>query len=185
MKSLANHFLIAMPAMDDPFFNHTVTYICEHSEDGAMGLVVNHPINVTVGELLDQIDINNDKQSIAAKASVFAGGPVHTDRGFVLHTPKHGYASSQELSSDIMMTTSKDVLASLTSNHCPDGFIITLGYAGWVSGQLEKELKENSWLVVEADPEIIFNTPPEKRWEKAVQMLGIDVAQLSNEIGHA
>ncbi|WP_462155278.1 YqgE/AlgH family protein [Pseudoalteromonas piscicida] len=185
MKSLANHFLVAMPSMDDPFFNHTVTYLCEHSEDGAMGLVVNHPIDITVGELLDQIDIDNDKSSQAAQVNIYAGGPVHTDRGFVLHTPKFGYASSQELSSEIMITTSKDVLASLTSSHSPEGFIITLGYAGWVSGQLEKELKENTWLVVEADPEIIFNTPPEKRWEKAVQMLGIDVAQLSSQAGHA
>ncbi|MDW7549563.1 YqgE/AlgH family protein [Pseudoalteromonas sp. J010] len=185
MKSLANHFLIAMPSMDDPFFNHTVTYLCEHNEDGAMGLVVNHPIDVTVGELLDQIDIDNDKSSQTSKVKIYAGGPVHTDRGFVLHTPKLGYASSQELSSDIMITTSKDVLASLTSPQSPEGFIITLGYAGWVQGQLEKELKENTWLVVEANPEIIFNTPPEKRWEKAVQMLGIDVAQLSSQAGHA
>ncbi|KNC68170.1 YqgE/AlgH family protein [Pseudoalteromonas ardens] len=185
MQSLANHFLVAMPNLQDPFFKHTVTYICEHNEEGAMGLVVNHPINVTVGELLDQIEIDNDKSSNAASQSVFAGGPVHTDRGFVLHTPKPGYASSRELSSDMMITTSKDVLASLTSHNCPDAFIITLGYSGWEQGQLEKEILENSWLIIEADPTIIFNTPPEKRWEKAVEMLGIDAGQLSTEAGHA
>ncbi|MCF6435015.1 MULTISPECIES: YqgE/AlgH family protein [Pseudoalteromonas] len=185
MQSLENHFLIAMPSLQDPFFKHTVTYICEHNENGAMGLVVNHPIDVTVGELLDKIEIDNDKTRPAAAQNVFAGGPVHTDRGFVLHTPKLGYSSSQELSSDIMITTSKDVLASLTSNSCPEAFLITLGYAGWERGQLEKELLENSWLVIEADPAIIFNTPPELRWEKAVQMLGIDAAQLSSQAGHA
>ncbi|BBN80485.1 UPF0301 protein [Pseudoalteromonas sp. A25] len=185
MQSLENHFLVAMPSLQDPFFKHTVTYICEHNEDGAMGLVVNHPIDVTVGELLDKIEIDNDKSTSAAAEHVFAGGPVHTDRGFVLHTPKPGYSSSQELSSDIMITTSKDVLASLTSNARPDAFLITLGYAGWERGQLEKELLENSWLVIEADPAIIFNTPPEQRWEKAVQMLGIDAAQLSSQAGHA
>ncbi|MBD1580898.1 YqgE/AlgH family protein [Pseudoalteromonas sp. S16_S37] len=185
MQSLENHFLIAMPSLQDPFFKHTVTYICEHNEDGAMGLVVNHPIDVTVGELLDKIEIDNDKSASAAAEQVFAGGPVHTDRGFVLHTPKPGYSSSQELSSDIMITTSKDVLASLTSSARPESFLITLGYAGWERGQLERELLENSWLVIEADPAIIFNTPPEQRWEKAVQMLGIDATQLSSQAGHA
>ncbi|MBQ4839101.1 MULTISPECIES: YqgE/AlgH family protein [Pseudoalteromonas] len=185
MQSLANHFLIAMPNLQDPMFKRSVTYICEHNEEGAMGLIVNHPIDVTVGELLDQIEIDNDKDSSAADQTVFAGGPVHTDRGFVLHTPKIGYASSKELSSDIMITTSKDVLASLTYHDSPDAFIITLGYSGWEKGQLEQEILENSWLIIQADPEIIFSTPPEKRWEKAVSMLGIDISQLSNQAGHA
>jgi putative transcriptional regulator len=185
MHSLENHFLIAMPSLQDPFFKQTVTYICEHNEDGAMGLVVNHPIDVTVGELLDKIEIDNDKSTSSAQQRVFAGGPVHTDRGFVLHTPKLGYSSSQELSSDIMITTSKDVLASLTTANRPDSFLITLGYAGWERGQLELELLENSWLVIEAQSGIIFDTPPEKRWEKAVQMLGFDITQLSSQAGHA
>ena len=185
MQSLENHFLIAMPSMQDPFFKRAVTYICEHNQDGAMGLVINQPINITVGEFLDKIEIDNDKTQQAAGRAVFAGGPVKTDRGFVLHSPKPGYTASQKLSSDIMITTSKDVLATLTTAQAPEQFIITLGYAGWDQGQLEQELLENAWLIIKADPEIIFNTPVEKRWEKAVSMLGFDVSQLSSEAGHA
>jgi putative transcriptional regulator len=178
MQSLENHFLIAMPSMQDPFFKRAVAYICEHNEDGAMGLVINQPINITV-------EIDNDKSTHAASVAVFAGGPVKTDRGFVLHSPKAGYSASQELSSEIMITTSKDVLASLTTAQAPEQFIITLGYAGWEQGQLEQELLENSWLIIKADPEIIFNTPIEQRWEKAVATLGFDISQLSSEAGHA
>ncbi|MBS3798237.1 YqgE/AlgH family protein [Pseudoalteromonas sp. BDTF-M6] len=185
MQSLTNHFLVAMPSMQDPFFKHAVAYICEHNDDGAMGLVINQPIDVTVGELLDKVEIDNDKSSQAAGHQVFAGGPVKTDRGFVLHTPKPGYASSQELSSEIMITTSKDVLASLTTSDAPQDFIITLGYAGWSEGQLEKELLENTWLIIEADPQIIFNTPISERWHKALALVGIDADKLSLEAGHA
>jgi len=185
MQSLENHFLIAMPSMQDPFFKRAVTYICEHNEDGAMGLVINQPINITVGDLLDKIEIDNDKSNQSAQVAVYAGGPVKTDRGFVLHSPKPGYSASQELSSDIMITTSKDVLASLTTTQAPEQFIITLGYAGWEQGQLEQELLENSWLIIKADPDIIFNTPVEKRWEKAVETLGFNIGQLSTEAGHA
>ncbi|MDN3379199.1 MULTISPECIES: YqgE/AlgH family protein [unclassified Pseudoalteromonas] len=185
MQSLENHFLIAMPSMQDPLFKRAVTYICEHNEDGAMGLVINQPINITVGDLLDKIEIDNDKSNQASQVAVFAGGPVKTDRGFVLHSPKPGYAASQELSSEIMITTSKDVLASLTTTQAPEQFIITLGYAGWEQGQLEQELLENSWLIIKADPDIIFNTPVEQRWEKAVETLGFDISQLSAEAGHA
>ncbi|MFY8274297.1 YqgE/AlgH family protein [Pseudoalteromonas sp. SSDWG2] len=185
MQSLTNHFLVAMPSLQEPFFKHAVAYICEHNEDGAMGLVINQPIDVTVGELLDKIEIDNDKSTVAAASQVFAGGPVKTDRGFVLHTPKPGYASSQSLSSNIMITTSKDVLASLTTSDAPEDFIITLGYAGWSEGQLEQELLDNSWLVIEADPSIIFNTPINERWHKALALVGIDADKLSLEAGHA
>ncbi|WP_392344109.1 YqgE/AlgH family protein [Pseudoalteromonas prydzensis] len=185
MQSLENHFLIAMPSMQDPFFKRAVAYICEHNEDGAMGLVINQAINITVGDLLDKIEIDNDKSTQAASVAVFAGGPVKTDRGFVLHSPKSGYSASQELSSEIMITTSKDVLASLTTAQAPEQFIITLGYSGWEQGQLEQELLENAWLIIKADPDIIFNTPIEQRWEKAVATLGFDISQLSSEAGHA
>ncbi|WP_462159101.1 YqgE/AlgH family protein [Pseudoalteromonas sp. GB56] len=185
MQSLTNHFLVAMPSLQDPFFKHAVAYICEHNDDGAMALVINQPIDVTVGELLDKVEIDNDKSVQAADYQVFAGGPVKTDRGFVLHTPKPGYSSSQSLSSDIMITTSKDVLASLTTSDAPQDFIITLGYSGWSEGQLEKELLENSWLVIEADPKIIFNTPINERWHKALALVGIDADRLSLEAGHA
>lgn len=185
MHSLENHFLIAMPSLQDPYFKQSVTYICEHNDEGAMGLVINNPIQVTVGELLDKIDIDNDKEHAVADHHVFAGGPVNTDRGFVLHTPKPGFTSSQTLSPELMITTSKDVLASLTFADSPEAFIITLGYAGWDKGQLEQELADNSWLVIKADPDIIFNTPIEKRWQKAVEMLGFDVSKLASISGHA
>lgn len=185
MQSLENHFLIAMPALQDGFFKHSVTYICEHNEDGAMGLVINHPIDVTVGELLEKIDIHGDTSQQSANDTVFAGGPVKTDRGFVLHSPKQGYSASQQLSQSVMITTSKDVLNSLATADAPDEFMIALGYAGWEQGQLEQELLDNAWLTIEADPEIIFNTPVEQRWDKALAMLGIEASQLTTEAGHA
>lgn len=184
-ESLQNTFLVAMPNMPDPRFKHSVTYICEHNEDGAMGLVINQPTNLTVGELLDQIDIENNKMASNSSIAVMSGGPVHTDRGFVLHSSKPGYSSSSAISSEIMITTSKDVLHELTSHDAPDQFLITLGYAGWDPGQLERELIENTWLTVPADPEIIFNTPAHLRWQKAIESLGIDINKLSLYSGHA
>ncbi len=185
MNTFENYFLIAMPSMQDPEFKHSVTYICEHNESGAMGLVINNPIDTTIGELLDQIDIENDKSTNAARLNIFAGGPVQTDRGFVLHSPKPGYDSSLSLDNQIMVTTSKDVLTSLTTQQAPEQFMITLGYAGWGAGQLEKEITENSWLIIEADPKIIFDTPAHLRWEKAIEILGIDPCMLSHQVGHA
>lgn len=185
MNSLENSFLVAMPTMQDPRFKHAVTYICEHNEEGAMGLVINQPTNLTIGELLDQIDIDNDKMADAASFAVMSGGPVNTDRGFVLHSHKPGYSSSVNITSSIMITTSKDVLSELTTRQAPQNFLITLGYAGWDPGQLEKELLENAWLTVPADPDIIFNTPAHMRWEKAIHSLGIDVAMLSQYSGNA
>ena len=184
-ESLQNTFLVAMPYMPDPRFKHSVTYICEHNQDGAMGLVINQPTNLTVGELLDQIDIENNKMASNSSVAVMSGGPVHTDRGFVLHNSKPGYSSSSAISSEIMITTSKDVLHELTSYDAPDNFLITLGYAGWDPGQLEQELIENTWLTVPADPDIIFNTPAHLRWQKAIESLGIDINKLSLYSGHA
>ncbi|SFB80999.1 YqgE/AlgH family protein [Pseudoalteromonas denitrificans] len=185
MQSLENHFLIAMPNMQDPAFRHSVTYICEHNNEGAMGLVINQPIDLTVGELLDQIKIDNNKETNAANVTVFAGGPVQQEQGFVLHAPKEGYQSSLKLTDKIMITTSKDVLTSLTTPQAPEQFLISLGYAGWRSGQLEQELMDNAWLTIEADPEILFNTPSHLKWEKAIEMLGIDINKLSHQAGHA
>jgi putative transcriptional regulator len=185
MQSLENHFLIAMPNMQDPAFEHSVTYICEHNDQGAMGLVINQPIDLTVGELLDQIKIDNNKETDAANIAVFSGGPVQQEQGFVLHIPKEGYQSSLKLTNDVMITTSKDVLTSLTTELAPEKFLISLGYAGWGSGQLEQELMDNAWLTIEADPEIIFSTPAHLRWEKAIEMLGIDITKLSTQTGHA
>jgi putative transcriptional regulator len=184
MDSFENQLLIAMPSLDDSYFNKTVTYICEHNAEGAMGLIINLPINVTLNELLTQID----QDKIAAPEldqQVLTGGPVSQDRGFVLHSTQAGWNSSLALTADVMITTSKDILLALGTAQAPEKYMVTLGYAGWGPGQLEEEIKANSWLLTPADGDIIFNTPIEQRWKKATDKLGIDMAHLSNEVGHA
>ena len=184
MESLENQLLIAMPAMGDPYFSRTVTYICEHNDDGAMGLIINLPVNLTLNELLEQIDANKP-QIDSLDQQVLTGGPVAQQRGFVLHSPQSGWSSSLALSDEVMITTSKDILMALGTEQAPDKFMVTLGYAGWGPGQLEKELAENSWLTTPADKEILFDTPIEQRWQKATEKLGIDLAHLSSDVGHA
>lgn len=204
MDSLENQFLIAMPAMGDPYFNKTVTYICEHNDEGAMGLIINSPVSISLNDLLKQIDEEDDstekdeaevierlqdfaKDSLLSSLEqpVLSGGPISQNRGFVLHSTQSGWKSSLALSENIMITTSKDILMALGTEKAPEQFMVTLGYAGWGPGQLEKELQENSWLTIEANSDIIFNTPIEQRWQKATEMLGIDLAHLSTDIGHA
>lgn len=209
MQSLENQFLIAMPSMGDPYFNKTVTYICEHNDEGAMGLIINSPVSISLHDLLKQIEdesdtstTNEDDASVndnneqtqtltksplltALEQPVLSGGPISQNRGFVLHSTQSGWKSSLALSKDIMITTSKDILLALGTEKAPEQYMVTLGYAGWGPGQLEKELKDNSWLTIEAESELIFNTPIELRWKKATEMLGIDIAHLSSDIGHA
>ena len=184
MDSLENQLLIAMPSLNDPYFNKTVTYICEHNDDGAMGLIINLPVNITLNELLEQIDADN-KECDSLEQPVLTGGPVSPQRGFVLHSPQEGWTSSLSLSQDVMITTSKDILMALGTDDAPEAYVVTLGYAGWGPGQLEKEILENSWLTTPADAEIIFKTPIEMRWKKATEKLGIDLAHFSTDIGHA
>jgi len=204
MTSLENQLLIAMPSLGDPYFNKSVTYICEHNEEGAMGLIINLPVNITLADLLKQIEPDDDntadkgnenstdniKKEVTDTTNsleqlVLAGGPIAKERGFVLHRSQKGWTSSLELSEELMVTTSKDILMALGTDKAPDQFMVTLGYAGWGPGQLEQELQENSWLTTPADSDILFNTPIEQRWKKATEKLGIDLAHLSNEIGHA
>lgn len=207
MESLENQFLIAMPSLGDDYFNKTVTYICEHNDEGAMGLIINMPVNITLQDLLKQIEENdneqaNEEQSPTQQQSspeteestnvdhsleqlVLSGGPISQNRGFVLHRTQPGWKSSLALSDDIMITTSKDILLSLGTKEAPEQFMVTLGYAGWGPGQLETELQANSWLTIDADSDILFNTPIEQRWQKATEKLGIDIAHLSSDIGHA
>jgi putative transcriptional regulator len=240
MNSLQDQLLIAMPSLDDGYFNKTVTYICEHSEKGAMGLIINLPINITLFELLKQIDeeedeedddspnVNSDvnlnvnldmdineystqdyhqsknNEQYAAKTTekdkidtesideqnslkqlVLSGGPMGQSNGFVLHSTQKGWGSSLVLNKELMITTSKDILLALGTTDAPKNFMVTLGYASWGPGQLEEELQTNTWLTTPADNEIIFNTPIELRWKKATDKLGIDLAHLSNEVGHA
>ncbi|MGF1760174.1 YqgE/AlgH family protein [Photobacterium sagamiensis] len=186
--NLTNHFLVAMPGMQDPHFKRGVIYVCEHNEEGAMGLVINLPIEISVGSMLDQIEVErllpvNNPDSL--EQQVLNGGPVAEDRGFVLHKGKGNFDSSININEELSVTTSQDILPLLGTSEAPEKFLVALGYAGWSAGQLEQELVDNSWLTMEADSDIIFETPINKRWDKAVAKLGINSANLSIEKGHA
>jgi putative transcriptional regulator len=185
--NLTNHFLVAMPSMEDPYFQRSVIYICEHNQDGAMGIMINVPIDVTVEGMLKQVDSKPTKvlSSKSLKQFVHVGGPVAKDCGFILHQPKDEYQSSIKMTDTLTITTSKDILDVLGTEDEPERFLVALGYSGWDAGQLESELAENSWLTMEADSSIIFSTPVQKRWESAFQSLGINAAHLSTQAGHA
>ncbi|NRA72364.1 MAG: YqgE/AlgH family protein [Gammaproteobacteria bacterium] len=186
MQSLQNHFLIAMPSLNDSYFHRAVIYICEHDENGAMGLAVNQPISqLTVKQLLEKIEVASDcVNPDNLNNHVFNGGPVSPDRGFVLHSPQIPWTSSVQLSQELMVTTSKDILAVMGSDAAPEKYLLALGYSGWSAGQLEQEIVENSWLTISADPNIIFNIKPEERWEHATKQLGFAPWQLNSQIGH-
>lgn len=185
MDSLQHHFLIAMPNLKDPFFGGSVTYVCEHNDEGAMGLVINVPLDMPLYDLLDQLDMPAQFAVPELEQPVLQGGPVAADRGFVLHSPMAGFSSSQMLAPDLMITTSPDVLETLGTEMAPEQYLVALGYAGWTPGQLEQELSENSWLTVSADTALIFDTPLVKRWHQAIGRLGIDSRHLSSQVGHA
>ncbi|QSX41747.1 YqgE/AlgH family protein [Shewanella cyperi] len=187
MDSLQNHFLIAMPALADGFFDRAVIYICEHDARGAMGLMINKPIGLDVNELLEQMGLEGDelRRIPALDAKVVVGGPVNPERGFVLHSPQPGWAGSTKLSDDIMLTTSRDVLTKVGTNEGPEHFIVALGYSGWSAGQLEQELADNSWLTIPANSALLFGAPHEDRWQQASRALGFEPWQISNQTGHA
>lgn len=182
--NLTDHFLIAMPAMSDPYFSRTLVYVCEHNEQGALGIVVNRPIDMTLGSLYERVDIPLERPDLR-DLPVFFGGPVQTDRGFVLHRPCGNWQSTLAINSEIALTSSRDILETLGLSGEPHDFLMTLGYAGWSAGQLESELAANGWLTVKADHDIVFNQPYEERLPAAMQLLGIDFAQLAEEAGHA
>ncbi|MGI8896290.1 MAG: YqgE/AlgH family protein [Casimicrobiaceae bacterium] len=182
--NLTAHFLIAMPAMADPRFANTLTYVCEHNKDGALGIVINRPIDMTLSSLFDQINVPLKNNPLGG-APVHFGGPVQIDRGFVLHRPLGNWQSTLAISDDLGLTTSKDVLEALARGEGPKDVFVSLGYAGWSAGQLEQELAQNAWLTVEANADVLFDVPPEQRLPAAMQLLGIDFAQLSEGAGHA
>lgn len=182
--NLTHHFLIAMPAMADPNFAHTLTFVCEHNPDGALGIVVNRPIDMKLAALFDQIDVPLSNPALRETAVLF-GGPVQVDRGFVLHRPLGNWQSTLAISDDLGLTTSKDILESVGRGDGPQNVLVSLGYAGWSAGQLEQELAQNAWLTVVADAEVMFSIPPEHRLSAAMQRLGISFAQLSEDVGHA
>ena len=181
---LTNHFLIAMPSLRDPNFEKTVTYICAHNEEGAMGIVINKPLDIELGEIFQQMDISANNATVNNKM-IFLGGPVHTDRGFILHQTNTEWESSIIVSDEMCVTTSKDILEAIAVGDGPSKSHIVLGYAGWAEGQLEQEIMDNAWLSGPADLDIIFNTPYDKCWNLAANNMGIDISKLSLDIGHA
>ncbi|MBX3666319.1 MAG: YqgE/AlgH family protein [Burkholderiales bacterium] len=182
---LTQHFLIAMPAMADPHFAKTLTLVCEHNENGALGIIVNRPTDLDLQGLLEQVKIAPQQGQSFGAVPVHFGGPVQVDRGFVLHSPAGTWQSTLQVGADIGLTTSKDILEAVARGDGPPQMLVTLGYAGWAPGQLEHELAQNAWLTVPARADILFELPAEERLAAAMQLLGVDYANLSDEAGHA
>ena len=181
---LTGHFLIAMPSLNDGFFNQAVTYICEHDENGCFGIIINQETGVTLKEIISEMKIEASDNYNTEK-TVFIGGPVEQGRGFILHRPVGQWKSSLVVNDKVALTTSRDILQALANNEGPEDCIVALGYAGWAAGQLEDEMAGNTWLNCPADEQIIFNTPTEERWKAAAKLIGIDLSLLSNDAGHA
>jgi len=192
--NLTNHFLIAMPALDDGLFTKSVVYVCEHSPQGALGLVINKPSDISLGELFDKVDMSLGRTDLK-NTPVFQGGPLQLDRGFVLHpsqtagdgdTAEQVYASGMRIpESGLEMTTSRDLLEALSNGAGPRKLLLTLGYSSWGEGQLESELGANAWLTVAADQAIIFDSPIAQRWDDALALLGLQPWMISSDAGHA
>lgn len=191
--NLTNHFLIAMPGLEDAIFSKSVVYVCEHSARGALGLVINKPADLSMETLFGKIDLPLKRQDLI-QAPVFQGGPVQTDRGFVLHEPLFSesekpeqslYASTMSITGGLEMTTSKDVLEAIAGGSGPRRVLVSLGYSAWGEGQLETEMGENSWLTVSADQNVIFDTPVDERYDKALALLGLQAWMISTQVGHA
>jgi len=182
--NLTHHFLIAMPSMADPYFAKTLTYVCEHNEQGALGVVVNRPIDMTLQALFERLSLTLKHKDLS-DAPIYFGGPVQTDRGFVLHEPAGNWQSTLRVGDAIGLTTSKDILEAVGRGEGPQKLLVTLGYAGWSAGQLEHELGQNAWLTVEAKDAIIFDLPSEERLPAAMELLGVDYARLADSAGHA
>jgi len=182
--NLTHHFLIAMPSMADPYFAKSLTYVCEHNDQGALGLVVNRPIDMTLQALFERLSLTLKHRDLS-DAPIYFGGPVQTDRGFVLHEPAGNWQSTLRVRDAIGLTTSKDILEAVGRGEGPQKILVTLGYAGWSAGQLEHELGQNAWLTVEAKDAIIFDLPSEERLPAAMELLGVDYARLADSAGHA
>jgi len=182
--NLTNHFLIAMPGLQDSNFFHTVTYICEHNDDGAMGIVLNRPSDLRLVDLIAQLEIG-ESSSENCQQSIYIGGPVQIDRGFVLHSQEQAWESTVSITEQIGITTSRDILQSIATGKGPKKSLIALGYAGWAAGQLESELKANAWLNGPADLYSLLDLPTDRRWDAAARLLGVDLNLLSGQAGHA
>lgn len=184
MCHFRNHFLIAMPALDDINFARTVTFVCEHNQEGAMGIIINRPLSITLDQMLQHIKVKDCPQEIG-EMPVFLGGPVQQERGFVLHRPIGRWETTLKVDDKMGITTSRDILDAIIQGEGPPETLIALGYAGWGPNQLEQELAENTWLSTPANSTIVFDTPYQQRWEAAAALAGVDLSRLSGEIGHA
>ena len=189
-QSLRNHFLIAMPHLEDSNFSGTVTYICEHNEDGALGIVINKPLEqLEVAELFAQLELPNPNSGLSeyeeVVSHIYEGGPVHHERGFIVHTGSANWDSSLQVSDELSLTTSVDILDAIANRRGPQQFLIALGCAGWEGGQLEKELQENTWLTCPANNAVLFDSPDEGKLQAAAGLLGIDINLLSSQARHA
>ena len=181
---LNNQFLIAMPGMDDPNFAQTVTLVCEHGEKGALGIVINRPLTMDLGDVFAQLGLDASQSRVIGQ-HVLHGGPVQNERGFVLHSPGPSWESTLPVSDRLHVTTSRDILDALAGGGGPEHAVIALGYAGWEAGQLEDEVARNAWLTVPADEALLFEVPAEERWQAAGRLLGINLLHLSSQAGHA
>lgn len=181
---LTDHFLIAMPGLADPQFERTVTYLCQHTHEGALGLIVNRPMELTIGEVLAQLEIPRSPH-VGLDDPVYFGGPVQSDRGLVLHSPECVWHSTLRIRDQLCITSSKDILEAMGRGEGPERFLLALGYAGWSQGQLEAEMAENAWLSIEAEASVIFDHPAQDRWRASAGLVGIDIACMTGQAGHA
>jgi len=181
---LTNQLLIAMPGMADPNFSTTVTLICEHNDDGALGIIINRPLNLKLSGLFEQLSVDDADPDVGS-SPVMAGGPVGTERGFVLHGKDYSFENTLAVSDDIQLTLSRDVIDAMATGDGPLKSLVAIGYAGWEPGQLEEEMLSNVWINVDATPELVFDTPFEERWNSAARLLGIDISSISPDAGHA
>lgn len=179
--SLRNQFLVASPFLEDPRFHGAVIYLCEHSDEGALGLTVNQPLDIQLGEVLEQLDMDGEELDLP----VYAGGPVQPERGFVLHSPDARWQSTADVTDQVWLTTSRDVLADIGAGIGPEDYLVCLGYAGWSEGQLEEELSSSAWLTCPATTDILFHTPASERYKAVLTAIGVDINQLSDSVGHA
>jgi len=184
INDLSHHFLVAMPSMDDVNFHQTVTYVCEHNEGGAIGIIINRPTRLTCGEVFSQIDIETEDDTLRELPVLF-GGPVQQDKGFVIHRPQGNWQSTLNMSDDLSVTTSRDILQAIAKGEGPEDILIALGYVGWGPKQLEQEIMDNVWLSCPAQVDLLFKTPYYRRWQVAAGSMGVDLDALSDETGHA
>ena len=182
-SNLTDHFLIAMPGMADPFFAKTVTYLCQHSPEGALGIIINRPSELTLGDIMRQMDIDLGESDVG-RMPIFFGGPVQPERGFVLHEPLGHWDSSLRISPGMCLTTSRDILEAISVGKGPHRALVALGYAGWGKGQLEREMVDNAWLSAPATHSILFDYPSAQRWKAAAELMGINISLLTTQAGH-